>query len=322
MRKYVSYLCACMLLLSMLSPASFAITDDIPAEEVEFRLIQAEANVTEMEFSDGSVIPLGQLEIDLSDANAVDNALTNPNLTKEVKDSISEKAQFVAETGTELKLTVLSSELLPMTRSTSQKYYTYNGAQMRSDFIYVSNLDTGYQTVASGAAATEFAKNATDLTLRQEGTSSYQSRLSISKTIKLIQGFANLLKAYESYYETVNINGAQKDYVQIAVVYDKVEQYTYREMTQGAGDFRLGATTMRVYVERYDVRCSFIGSITGNRNVYEYNDSPSLNFNTKNYDSPWALAYNHAGAQLPADEYVVYDVGTKTLIFETIPNFV
>ena len=121
-------------------------------------------------------IPVGKIDINLASKEDVSGALSNENISPEVKERIALRYKQVIESGYKVaNITLFSSELLPKSNirsseystqaTSSSTYYTYKGAQMRSDKLFYDDLDTSYKDIKRGSATKNITNGIVDIAM-------------------------------------------------------------------------------------------------------------------------------------------------------------
>ncbi|NLB41544.1 MAG: hypothetical protein GX815_04660 [Clostridiales bacterium] len=193
-------------------------------------------------------IPVGKIDINLASKKDVNVALSNDNIAPEIKERIALRHKQVTESGYKMaNVTLFSSELLPKnnvvssgysTQATSSStYYTYNGAQMRSDKLFYDDLDTGYQYIKRGSSTKTITNGIVDIVMI------------VASTANVYVGFLasgiSLLQAFNNMFGTTWATGSTEDFCQVKLIYDNTDQWTYRKI---GNDWYLGLCSQKAVI--------------------------------------------------------------------------
>lgn len=253
---------------------------------------------------ENNIVPVGRLDVDLSDSKAVEELLLMDNVSAEIKEYLLRVSEMAKNNpGSEnLTATIFSQTLLPKSRSSeTSTYKTYNGISMRSDRVIITNGNSGTKRF-SGSTALTMANAVQDIVLIVAGQ--------FAKTI----GFgSSLLDIFEAANGNV-AHSATGDYVEIGLTYDCTTQWTYGNYD--GENWYLGYVSQKVTVKKVDVEEYF--EVEVSPNVYNgktHNFSFTANQTVKSsaFDSPWEKAYYNMTS--PIDEYVSFKIYNKTFYF-------
>ena len=258
-------------------------------------------------------IPVGKIDINLASKKDVNVALSNDNIAPEIKERIALRHKQVTESGYKMaNVTLFSSELLPKnnvvssgysTQATSSStYYTYNGAQMRSDKLFYDDLDTGYQYIKRGSSTKTITNGIVDIVMI------------VASTANVYVGFLasgiSLLQAFNNMFGTTWATGSTEDFCQVKLIYDNTDQWTYRKI---GNDWYLGLCSQKAVISNISsVQCYYNAaqqkgkSYPTSRNITKTHKSP-------HFDSPWATAYQWCYD--PLTEWMTWKCGGVTFSF-------
>lgn len=248
-------------------------------------------------------VPVGKLDIDLTNVAEVDSIISNEKIEEEVKKSILDLHQEILNENISCeKVTLFSSQLLqssaPGTRST---YYTYQGAQMKSDRLVSTGLNTKYKTVKNGTGTKNVANGISQVIL---------TVLSSNKYINFFSNGINLLQAFNDVFGTTWATGSTSDYLQVRLIYDDIKQWTYRKM---GNEWRLGLCTQKSTVTNIASEQYYFNSAKNAGKTLARNRNVSVVHKSPHFDSPWATAYQWVTS--PLTEWVSWKCGSVTFSF-------
>lgn len=263
------------------------------------------ALLIEVEGSDPALMPVGCVQVDLLDAEAVNEVLKSTDLSKETKSAIEQMASE-AEPCSQCDdcnlITVFSPDLLPQTRGISTSYYTYHGTQMKLEQIDKAD-HAGFASIGGGTNAEAVWKSITNAVISVVGLA--------STPVAVFGAGLSLLDALYTISNCNNIYPAGGNDVQAKVRYTGTTRYTYAKMQ----DWLLGCVSRRVLIENIAFSYDFYEDMTRVRSgdfVREVNRA----FQTESYSDHWAIAYaNHTFAKVDAE--IRMDLGSKTFVLYT-----
>lgn len=282
--------------------------------ETEFDGIKTTANGEQyaMEFntpqrSGSDFIPVTRLDVMLSNDSELSTFLSSPEIPIEVKDCVEKLAQ--ENNNPEGKIVYFttgidptgSQELGPLPRSTD--YFTYGGTPMRNDKVYSYGLDTGYVFIEEGVDAWKAGNTIVNISITGAG---------LSKNISLVAAGISALKAIIEEYGVPNvITGHGNDYLQVAMNYDVVHQFTYAD--RGSG-WEVGCVAGRVVINEVETRQYYYNVDTGRKYTTIYEPSASKGtYEGTYYDYPWPIAKQWAGN--PKTQNFDYEIGNRIFSF-------
>lgn len=243
-------------------------------------------------------IPVGRLDIPLSNEKTVIECLSNVELADETKEYIIGLYSKYKESddNSSMVVTVFSPDLLPKTRTTITEYYTYNGMRMKTEAVHLSSISTPYRLDEQGSHVLNLSNSISSILVSVAGYFSTSVGLGGS----LLSFFEALAGDVE--YATAN------DFVQLRIVYDDVKQYTYGERYDG---WYLGCITEHVHIATVEEFQHFLVNDVGtSKRTYQY---PKANIKSPDYSNPWAKAY--ANLLNPEAQYVSYTIRGNTWYF-------
>jgi hypothetical protein len=256
-------------------------------------------------------IPVGKLDIDLANDNDVKNAISNTNISPEIKERLEMRHKQIVDFGYKtVKATLFSSDLLPTkinststdsTKATSSTtYYTYKGAQMKSDKLFYSGLNTDYQRVSSGSTAHTVADGIFDVILIVTSSNKYINFFATG--ISLFQAFCNMFGTWAT--------GSTSDFVSVRLIYDNTDQWTYRKVNN---QWLLGLCSQKAVVTNIASEQYYYNSAQQAGKTYSPERSVSVTHKSPHFDSPWATAYQWC--YNPVDEWMKWRCGSVTFVF-------
>lgn len=258
---------------------------------------------------DSGFIPVGKLDIDITDESQMEEVLSSDVIPNEIKQEIERKKEIAlkSECEDQITMTFFSTELLNSQpngispRNTT--YKTYNGYEMRSDKLYTYGLDTGYEFVQSGKNTKTEASKIADIVIIVAGVLPF-------KSVSLTAGGISLFQFFVNANTGITATGHTSDFAQVALIYDVVDQWTYARLN---GDWSIGLISQQVKITSVDTRQYYydINARTGETVNSSY--SPNKTFSTKNFSSPWAKALQWAGN--PEYEKIEWKLGSATFDF-------
>ncbi len=247
-------------------------------------------------------IPVGKLDINIADADDIDAVLANDNIEEEIKQHFyTQYEQAVANGITDLPATLFSSSLLS-SNVDSTAYTTYNGARMKSDYLYYWNINTDYEDISKGISTADIAEFVVNVALIAGSYASIYVNF-ISSGISLFQAFVNL---YGNSWAT----GHYSDTLQVKLKYDKVLQWTYREI---GDEWHLGLHSQKVTINEIDSFQYYYNSATRTGRDFETHREPHTICQSEHFSSPWATAYQWCNS--PLSEGCSWRCGKTTFVF-------
>lgn len=252
------------------------------------------------------LVPVGLKEVNAGDALALEAILEDEQIHPEVKKSIEEEYERALRVGnTALKISYFSPDFLESTRAAGGSDGTiitvYNGASMKSERVYYTNVSTGWTNIASGSTVKSVISGITDISL---------IGISLTKLAFVATGIS-LLQAFINAYSGFTFGGTYDDYAQADILYNKTEQWTYRMVDEY---WKLGLVSESVTILELDSEVYFWNSSLkeGKRNRTE-REVTDMVISSDNFSNPWATAYQHY--QSAIIEEVSWKVGSKTCYF-------
>ncbi|MDR0813516.1 MAG: hypothetical protein LBO63_05910 [Oscillospiraceae bacterium] len=282
-------------------------------------------------------VPVGRLDIDLCDTDAVSAAMERTDISAQAKAAIFARHEQALANGVEsLTTTLFSSDLLyddgalaaqlsagsnsliadgllayksagafiatPLS-TVSTTYYTYNGSSMKSEKMYTNGLNTGWQYVQRGATTGTTAGNIFSAIITIGGATIKTVPIPyLAAAISLLQSAINQIAAN-------TISGHTSDFLQVRIIYNDVQQWTY---LNAGGEWLLGLASQQVTVTQNSSEQYYYNAAAGGR-TFTSNRTVNVVTKTDHFDSPWAYAYQYA--YNPRSEGITAKVGSKTLYF-------
>ncbi|MFC5532371.1 DUF5022 domain-containing protein [Cohnella yongneupensis] len=186
----------------------------------------------------------------MTDKSTIENIFSTYDLSDAVKEDIRKRSvQAIALGNSSAAVTIYTTSTAQpqggiSTFAMQTRYYSYNNRNIKEDLIYFTTLETGFQTVASGTTADDYAKAIFDLgtiAATRSGNVLLGAAVSLfTDAVSAFQAFSTLCSC-----SAQTITGSVSDLVQINVRYDINTKYTYVE---SGGQYVLGAITERGYI--------------------------------------------------------------------------
>lgn len=253
--------------------------------------------------------PVGRLDIDLNDEQAVAEALQISALEDEVKAEIIERRDTVFMNGlTDVKMVVFSPDLL----ATNPEYFDYHGIRMKSEKTYVTNFPSHTERVSEGSQTKETASALANLTISILGVSSIPAVALTAGATSVLLAFVSLINASSADV----VKPTTDDYMEAKINVDLVTQRTYSEV---GGSWSLGLTAKQVKLNYIVIRQVYFKCQTDNE-IRGYDKSFQTNFSNKVYktnyfdsSSQWEIAFSFIGN--PLELNITINVGSKKFIY-------
>lgn len=242
-------------------------------------------------------VPVGKLDIELNDSEAVEELCEMDNVSDEVKEYIKELSERVISTpnNEDAVATLFSQDLLPQTRSTSYAYY--NGMHMKNDQVYVYNISSPYILDVTGTTAKTAASSVYQISMFIGGLAS--PAVSLGGT---------LLSLFQTAYGTVT-SATATDFTQVRVVYDGVSQWTYGKYD--GVNWALGCASQRITIKQTEVFQQFVVNGVGRQQrKYTY---PNTVIKPSYFEDPWSTAYYSLNS--PRADWVTCKIRNSTFSF-------
>lgn len=267
----------------------------------EFQDIKQSSNGEYALEMDSQFAHVERRDIDLSNITEVNNLVSDVDIPVEVRNVIwehFEKAKNNPSLFSDSTITLFSPAI--MTRSTEwTPEYTYtdpNGGkhQMKSYRIYSNGISTEMETVESGANTmnTNIISNGTTVALTAIGA--VVANPAVSLAVTLGGGALTLYEAYLFYTDAQVTSGSRYDYVQAAITYDSIHQFTY---VKNGETWRFGLQTTWADITDIDFRVYFYNARTHSGQLFEDEFQSEYGVRceeiyTRNFNSPYARTYN------------------------------
>ena len=229
-------------------------------------------------------VPVGRLDIDLLDNTDFSNAMSQESIPLEVKERLQDQRNQAIELGYDsFSVTYFSPVLIQSSNSSpTTTYYSYNGHQMRNDQLYSTDMDTGYTYIAQGKTVKEIASETIDIFIRDLVTSA------IAEQFPIISNGLSLIEYFNQYFPTY-VTGHTNDFLQIRLVYDVTDQWTY--MQDYDGRWKLGLISQNVHIDSaHSLQYYYNATLRDGRSL-ESHRYPNIDLPTENFADPWAAAY-------------------------------
>ncbi len=254
-------------------------------------------------------IPCGKLDINLKTEDDLNTLLNNDDITDEVKEAIKEIYREITEDGrTYESITLFSTEFatdsLPPTASTNtiSSYYTYNGAKMRSDRLITRNAGTKTRTIKSGSGTSSVAASIANIAVTVAS--------SANQYISFLASGISLLKDFNNTYGTTWVTMSSEDFLEVALTYDKIDQWTYRQV---GNEWHLGLVTQKATVTNIYSRQYYFNLKKREGREKKTDRNVNIVFKSPHFDSPWATAYQWVNS--PREEWMTWKCGSVTFKF-------
>ena len=258
------------------------------------------------------LLPVGRLDIDLSNDQDVQNCLANEKISEEIKHEIQNKHEIVLKNGSNNVIaTLFSPELLAKGNgpTSGTEFYTYKNKKMKSERLYTYSLNTGSQRIAEGVTTIDVVDGIYDIVLVSAG---------MANVFVAIYGSAkSIWESFTDKFGTKTFTGSTRDFCEVYLIYDDIDQWTYVDMGNGNGweiGLISGQTTItevkgKLYAYDQNTR-------TGQTEIIDENHFEDIDMNTqptKHFKNPWATAYQYASN--PEYEYISWQVGRNIFKF-------
>lgn len=249
-------------------------------------------------------LPVGRFDVSLTDEAAVNQLLAWDDLYQEVKDDIRNASQAAIEAGNlDATVTIFSPTFIEsstgLARDVHTVYGKYQNTPMQSIQLHYTGLSSGNHRVSSGAATVAYTKALVNLVISGLGIANdYISLFSMGKS------------AYEAvldYYNAVNITASKNDFVEVAINYDCIRQWTYAML----GDQKyLGLVSQKSTLNHFRMDIYFYNAEQMTGKSYTKETSPNKTYRSAHFSDPWETAYRHYGGAIDESD-IVLSVGSK-----------
>lgn len=258
------------------------------------------ALLVEEEGEEPVLLPVGCIQVDLLDSDAVNEVLERTNLSEETKNAVEKmasKAEPCSECDTCNLISVFSPDLLPKSRGISTSYYTYKGMQMKVEQITKAD-HAGFASIGGGTQASTIWKGITNAILSAAGI--------VSTKVSIFGTGLTLLDAVRSASNCNNVYPAGGNDVQAKVRYTGTTRYTYANVQ----DWMLGCVSHSVLVEEiefsYDVYENMERALKG-----DFICNVNRTVQSESYSNHWEVGYyNYNFAKV--DGEIELKLGSKT----------
>lgn len=252
-------------------------------------------------------MPVGRLDVNLTDETALTALLARDDIYPEVKDNIRRVAQNAIATGNiDANVTIFSPTFIESSYNNARgSSMTINGkyqnTPMQSIRTHYTNISTETFNLSNGKAVVNYAKGFVNLLISGAGLK--------NSTISL---FGMGVSAYQSaldYYNATNISGSDHDFCEAHVRYDCTMQWTYALLGEQKylGLVSQKSTLNYVYYRQYFYNAA---RFNGDEEIIE--EYPNKPYSTEHFDDPWEIAYRYYGG--PRDESgITVDIGGKKI---------
>lgn len=242
-----------------------------------------------IETEQGEIIETGRLDIDLLNTLEYEEALDRNDIPEEVKDALRDKREKAVKSGYDsARVTIFSPDLINeegiSAYGESTSYYTYNGHSMKSVQLYSTGISTGWEYIKSGKSTKDTANNLISVILTGVGLS--------NKTLSFVAAGLSALQIFYNQYSSAIINGHTNDYLQVRLIYDDVDQWTYGK----SGDiWKLGLITAKATITKIGIEQYYYDSAVSKGRTATSDRYVNLIHKSPHFDSPWATAWSNLG---------------------------
>ena len=207
---------------------------------------------------DGMInIPVGRVDIDLSDSEQVLSALSNTNISEPVKDELRRLHELALKSDCETPVASLFSPQLLNYNSRGpieQVYGEYNGFQIMEEIMTTTTITTpSHVTALKGPSLLEWCLESDTLGIVVSGLGFVPGK------IGLLAGGVSIAQAFFNRFGEIPITGSTSDYLEISVTYSKIEQWTWVNCD---GDWSLGLFTQKATINKIEHRTYLFDSNT------------------------------------------------------------
>lgn len=296
--------------------SNYEVASQIFVNETDFQDIKrsdTDGYAMEVETTYGTALqPVGRLDISVDNEKSLEILVANDSIPAEIKVSICEEYERAKAMGNnDVEITYFSAAILDSgTNARGGALGTdesitkvYNGYNMRSDRVYYSGLSTGWEYIASGSKAYSTISNITSVALTCAG-------LTPIATVSFAAAGISLLQIFLNAYSSAVVGGHTDDYAQARLIYDKVDQWTLREI---GGSWYLGLTSMCATVTKIGSEVYLWDSSSKTGKTKTTDRTVNIYVATDNYEDPWAIAYQYSYATYV--EELSWEVGSKEFVF-------
>ena len=183
-------------------------------------------------------VPVGRLDIQLSDAASVNAALARNDIPLEIKSTLQKMHEQAVKTGTTNAVSTLFSSTL-LARDTTSTYYTYNGHQMRSDKMFSYGLNTNWNDIEEGVDTEDVAAFVVSVSITAASVA--------SKFVSVLSTGYAVIEAFLDEFGSDFITGSTSDFLAMRLIYDDVKQWTYGKV---GDEWSLGLCSQQIRVTR------------------------------------------------------------------------
>ena len=261
----------------------------------------------EVQTNDGIAhIPVGKLEIDLTNDVEVTAALHRSDLTYEMREDILSLRQEVIDgLVDELTITIFSEILLPesIIQPFGRRYLTYNGMQMRTDTTFINGRNTGHQRIQTGTNTRNVAANIFHTSLIVAGN--------VSTTIGVAESIVSIWQLWVNSGRPHVITASNQDFLEMRLIFNEQRQRTYGSIL---GGWVLGMTTQRVTITNLGIEQHFFNN--GNGCTFRKDRVTNVMAQSQNFNFPWTRAHGNVGLRPTIiNEWVSWRVHNSTFLF-------
>lgn len=250
-------------------------------------------------------LPVGRLDIDLLDLDALEDTLRKNDIPVEVRTELLSASKIAMVRGSKsAKASFFSPDLVVNTNSsgsTTTTYYTYSGHKMKSVRVYYSGISTGWEYISTGVKTKDIADDIASFILSAVGIN--------FKTISIIATGITLFQAFLNDHGSI-AGGHRDDYLQIRLIYDDIKQWTY---AQNGDEWILGLCTEQVTVTKVGSEQYYYNTLSGTGHTTTTDRAVNVVQKSEHFDSPWATAWQWLST--PLTEWIYWKVGSKTFYF-------
>lgn len=251
-------------------------------------------------------VPVGKLEIDLTNDAEVTAALNRDDLTDEMREDIlSFRQEVIDGLVDELTITIFSEMLLPesLVQPFNRVYLTYNGLRMRTDTTFINGRNTGWQRIQTGTNTRNVASNIFHTSLIVAGN--------ISSTIGVADSIVSIWQLWVNSGRPHIITASNQDFLEMRLVFNEQRQRTYGNIL---GGWLIGMTTQRVTITNIGIEQFYFNN--GNGNTHHHQRITNASAQSQNFSFPWTRAFGNMGLRpVIINEWVSWRVHNSTFVF-------
>lgn len=252
----------------------------------------------EIETAQGvAYIPVGKYEFNVANYTEVMSVLERDDISDDVKKGIEEKYQEAVSVGAEIVIaTIYSQDLLNQDGESEEnsvslfsqydfpQYVTWNGHEMKNDFVSYTGMSSGFVNVAKDSAASRAAAAIKTVAIIV-GTA-------VSKELAILSTGIELFKAFCNLFGISAVPGTVGDYLQVCITHNDLHRYVYGKV---GNDWYLGLLCKEITITRiqskqhYYINTTTAKDYDSDRYVTQIIESENY---SNAYPKAWACIYN------------------------------